>query len=70
MLYSQIIKANHMGGLHSEGKLIYLVVEPTHLNKYAQVKLDHFPRVRGETNIFLKAPKGFLEGSKILQSSA
>ena len=30
------------------------MVEPTHLKKYAQVKLDHLPRVRGENrkNIF------------------
>ena len=32
-----------------------MVVEPTHL-KYAQVKLDHFPRDRGEHKKCLKPP--------------
>ena len=29
---------------------IQLVIEPTHLKKYAQVKLDHFPKNRGDKN--------------------
>ena len=28
----------------------YLVVEPTQFEKYAQVKLDHFPKERGENS--------------------
>ena len=32
----------------------YLVVEPTHLKKYATVKLDHFARDRGENKKYLE----------------
>jgi len=31
-------------------KVYWLVAEPTHLEKYAQGKLDHFPNFRGENN--------------------
>ena len=34
----------------------WLVVEPTHFEKYAEVKLDHFPKVRGEHKKYLKPP--------------
>ena len=34
--------------------LNWLVVEPTHLKKYAEVKLDHFPNFRGEHKKYLK----------------
>ena len=36
--------------------VIWLVVEPTHLKKYARQNGNHFPRVRGENNKCLKTP--------------
>ena len=31
-------------------------VEPTHLKKKAQVKLEHLPKIRGENKEYLKPP--------------
>ena len=42
-----------------EGKVVWLVVEPTHL-KNMLVKMDHFPRVRGENKKYLKPPPSSL----------
>ena len=35
------------------------IFEPIHLKKYAQVKMDHFPKVRGENKKSLKPPPSF-----------
>ena len=45
-------KAN---GIQPPRKMIWLVVEPTHL-KNMLVKLDHFPRNPGESKKYLKPP--------------
>ena len=36
------------------GDFYQLVVEPTHLKNITVVKLDHFPKVRGENKKYLK----------------
>ena len=48
--------------------VIWLVVEPTHLKKYAQVKMGIiFFRVRGENKKCLKTPpSNILENSEVV----